>query len=274
MLLTIDVGNTNMVFGIFQETNLLGTFRLSTNSTATSDEIGVMAMAYFDRFGYNTGDVEACIIGSVVPQIMYSLTSAIIKYFGVAPLVVGTDVDPGLKFDPRCYETGRLGTDRALDCIAAIEKYGPPFLVVDFGTATTIDAVDGSGVYLGGTIGPGLQVSLDALVSRTAALPRVELQMPSTVLGRNTVEQIQAGIMAGYVGNMEYLIRRTKEAMGTPDVKVIATGGLSRMIAQQTDQIDIVDARLTLDGLQMLFDRNRDAKPIEIKNNDEEEVST
>ena len=266
MLLTIDVGNTNMVFGIFQEKELLGSFRLSTSFTATSDEIGIMAVAYFERFGYQTSEVRACMIGSVVPQIMYSLTSAIIKYFGVAPLVVGTDVDAGLRFDPRCYETGRLGTDRALDCIAAIEKYGPPFLVVDFGTATTIDAVDEGGVYLGGTIGPGLQVSLDALVSRTAALPRVELQMPETVLGRNTVEQIQAGVMMGYVGNMEYLIRRTKEAMGLQGAKVIATGGLSRMIARATDAIDIVDSRLTLDGLQMLYDRNRDAKPIEIKN--------
>ena len=266
MLLTIDVGNTNMVFGIYKDTEMLGSFRLSTNSTATSDEIGIMAVAYFERFGYRAEDVKACMIGSVVPQVMYSLTSAIIKYFGVAPLVVGTDVDAGLEFDPRCYETGRLGTDRALDCIAAIEKYGPPFLVVDFGTATTIDAVDEKGVYIGGTIGPGLQVSLDALVSRTAALPRIELQMPSTVLGRNTVEQIQAGIMAGYVGNMEYLIRRSKEEMRCSNVKVIATGGLSRMIAQQTDQIDIVDTGLTLDGLQMIYDRNRDAKPIEIKN--------
>ena len=266
MLLTIDVGNTNTVFGVHTDNEMLGSFRLSTNSTATSDEIGIMAVAYFERFGYRAEDVNACIIGSVVPQVMYSLTSAIIKYFGVAPLVVGVDVDAGLPFDPRCYETGRLGTDRALDCIAAIEKYGPPFLVVDFGTATTIDAVDENGIYLGGTIGPGLQVSLDALVSRTAALPRLELQMPPTVLGRNTVEQIQAGIMGGYVGNMEYLIRQTKAAMGLEDVKVIATGGLSRMIAQQTDQIDIVDTTLTLDGLQMIYDRNRDAKPVEIKN--------
>ena len=266
MLLTIDVGNTNMVFGVYQESDLLGTFRLSTNYTATSDEIGIMAVAYFERFGFQAADVTACMIGSVVPQVMYSLTSAIIKYFGVAPLVVGTDVDAGLKFDPRCYETGHLGTDRALNCIAALEKYSPPFLILDFGTATTIDAVGPDGVYIGGTIGPGLQVSLDALVSRTAMLPRVELQMPPTVLGRNTVEQIQVGVVAGYVGNMEYLIRRSKEEMGCDNIKVIATGGLSRMIARQTKMIDIVDTGLTLDGLQMVYDRNRDAKPVEIKN--------
>jgi type III pantothenate kinase len=228
--------------------------------------MGIMAVAYFERFGYRAEDVKACIIGSVVPQVMYSITSAIIKYFGVAPLVVGTDVDAGLKFDPRCYESGRLGTDRAVNCIAAIKKYGAPFLIIDFGTATTIDAVGPDGIYMGGTIGPGLQVSLDALVSRTAMLPRVELQMPPTVLGRNTIEQIQAGVVGGYVGNMAYLIRRVIQEMNCPDVKVIATGGLSRMIAQQTDEIGIVDTQLTLDGLRMIYDENRDAKPIEIKN--------
>lgn len=267
MLLTVDIGNTNMVFGIFKNHDLLGSFRLSTNSTATSDEMGIMAVAYFERFGYRAEDVKACIIGSVVPQVMYSITSAIIKYFGVEPLVVGTDVDAGLKFDQRCYETGGLGTDRAVNCIAAIEKYGAPFVILDFGTATTIDAVGPDGVYMGGTIGPGLQVSLDALVSRTAKLPRVELQMPKTVLGRNTVEQIQVGVVGGYVGNMEYLVHRVIEEMDCGPVKVIATGGLSRLIANQTDTIQIVDTGLTLEGLQMIFDANKDAKPIEIKNN-------
>lgn len=268
MLLTIDIGNTNMVFGIFKDTELLGSFRLSTNSSSTSDEMGIMAVSYFERFGYKPEDVQACLIASVVPQVMYSITSAIIKYFGIAPLVVGTDVDTGLKFDPRCYESGRLGIDRAVDCVAALKTYGAPFMIIDFGTATTIDAVDADGRYVGGTIAPGLQVSLDALVSRTAMLPRVELQMPPTVLGRNTVEQIQVGVVAGYVGNMEYLIRRIKEEMGCPNIKVIATGGLSRMISQQTDMVDIVATQLTLDGLRMIYEDNRDAKPIEIKDCD------
>ena len=268
MLLTIDIGNTNMVFGIYKGEEMLGSFRLSTNSTATSDELGILAVSYFERFGYRTEDLKACIIGSVVPQVMYSVTSAIIKYFGVEHLVVGTDVDTGLKFAPRCYETGRLGADRAINCISATQKYGAPFVILDFGTATTIDAVGPDGVYMGGTIGPGLQVSLDALVSRTAMLPRVELQMPQTVLGRNTEEQIQAGVVAGYVGNMEYLIRQVMEEMDCEGIKVIATGGLSRMIAQQTDRINIVDPMLTMDGLRMIFDANRDAKPIEVKNDD------
>ena len=266
MLLTIDIGNTNMVFGIFKNSELLGSFRLSTNSTSTSDEMGIMAVSYFERFGYQPEDVKACMIASVVPQIMYSITSAIIKYFGVAPLVVGTDVDPGIQFSPRCYENGKLGVDRAVDCVAAIKTYQAPFMVIDFGTATTIDVIGPDERYLGGSIAPGLRVSLDALVSRTAMLPRVELQMPSTVLGRNTVEQIQVGVVAGYVGNMEYLIRRIKEETGCPDMKVIATGGLSRLISQQTSMIDIVDTQLTLNGLRMIYEENKDAKPIEIKN--------
>ncbi len=266
MLLTIDIGNTNMVFGIFRDQELLGSFRLSTNSTSTSDEMGIMAVSYFERFGYQPEDVKACMIASVVPQVMYSITSAIIKYFGVAPLVVGTDVDTGLEFAPRCYEGGRLGVDRAVDCVAAMETYGAPLLIIDFGTATTIDAIGPDGRYMGGTIAPGLQVSLDALVSRTAMLPRVELQMPPTMLGRNTIEQIQVGVVAGYVGNIEYLVRRIKEEMGCPDIKIIATGGLSRMIAQQSDMIDVVASQLTLDGLRMIYEKNRDAKPIEIKN--------
>ena len=234
MLLTIDIGNTNMVFGIYKGEEMLGSFRLSTNSTATSDEVGIMVVSYFERFGYRAEDLKACIIGSVVPQVMYSVTSAIIKYFGVEPLVVGTDVDAGLKFASRCYETGRLGADRAINCIAALEKYGGPFVILDFGTATTIDAVGPDGVYMGGTIGHRLTGQPGRTgIPETAMLPGWRLQMPQTVLGRNTVEQIQAGVVAGYVGNMEYLIRQVMEEMNCEGIKVAATGGLSRMIAQQ-----------------------------------------
>lgn len=265
MLLTIDIGNTNMVFGIYKDEDLLGSFRLSTNSTATSDELGIMAVAYFEHFGYLPTEIKACIIASVVPQVMHSVTSAIIKYFGVAPLVVDTDVDTGIVMDPRCNRSNKLGTDRSVDCIAAIKKYGAPFLILDFGTATTLDAISETGTYLGGCIYPGVRVGLDALVSRTAMLPRVELQMPETLLGRSTVEQIQAGVVAGYVGTVEYLIDHVKAEMGCEDIKVIATGGLARMIAGYTDRIHIVDPVLTLDGLRYIYEENRDAKPIEIK---------
>ena len=265
MLLTVDIGNTNMVFGIFNGEDLLGSFRFSTNSTATSDEVGVMAVAYFEHFGYRPSDVKACVIASVVPQVMHSVTSAIIKYFGVAPLVVDTDIETGIEMDPRCTRSSKLGTDRSVDCIAALKKYGGPFVILDFGTATTIDAIGPDGKYLGGTIGPGVRVGLDALVSRTAMLPRVELQMPETLLGRSTVEQIQAGVVGGYVGTIEYLVDRVIKEMDCGPVKVIATGGLAKMISQYTDRIQIVDSSLTLDGLRYIYEANRDAKPIEIK---------
>ena len=257
MLLTIDIGNTNMVFGIYKGEEMLGSFRLSTNSTATSDELGILAVSYFERFGYRTEDLKACIIGSVVPQVMYSVTSAIIKYFGVEPLVVGTDVDTGLKFAPRCYETGRLGADRAINCIAATQKYGAPFVILDFGTATTLDAVSREGVYLGGCITAGVQVSIDGLFQKTALLPRVELVKPDTVLSTTAVGQIQAGAVLGYIGAIEYLIRHAKEEIGQPDTKVVATGGLSRLVADNTELIDVVDPQLVLDGLRIIYERAR-----------------
>ena len=156
MLLAIDVGNTNTEFGVFEGENLLGSFRMMTKSNATSDEIGLLVCQYFQRFGLDRTRLEAVMVASVVPQVMYSVTSAIIKYFGVEPLVVGTDVDAGLKFAPRCYETGRLGADRAINCIAALEKYGGPFVILDFGTATTFDCVTGD-AYLGGLPPPSTQ---------------------------------------------------------------------------------------------------------------------
>lgn len=254
MLLTIDVGNTNMVYGIFEGEKLIGSFRLRTDSQATSDEVGLTASEYFLRFGLNPLDVEAIVIASVVPQVMYSLSSSCIKYFGKAPLVIGVDIEPGLQYIPTARE--RLGADRAVSCIAAIEKYGAPLIVIDFGTATTIDAISRECVYLGGTIGTGLRVTMDALTARAAMLPRVELAMPESIIGTNTVMQMQAGVVAGYVGNIEYLVTRVKREMQEPDARVVATGGLSRMVASATEQINILDPQLVLDGLRILYERH------------------
>lgn len=258
MLLTIDVGNTNMVFGLFSGEQMVGNFRLRTAAGITSDEIGILACEYFNRFGFEPRDVEAVIIASVVPQIMYSLNSAIIKYFACEPIVVDSDVDSGLQYCPElanCKE--RLGADRSVTAVAAIEKYGAPLIVIDFGTATTVDAVDAEGRYLGGTIGTGLRVSMDALIQGTAMLPRVELCMPEKVIGTSTLEQLQAGVVAGYVGNIEYLISRMKQEMQLENVKVIATGGLSKLIYDNTDLIDVIDSRLTLDGLRLIYERTK-----------------
>lgn len=257
MLLTVDVGNTNMVFGLFEGQTLLGSFRLRTVSDGTSDEIGIMVSEYFNRFGYDPTAVEAVIVASVVPQVMYSLTSAIIKYFGKTPYIINDDVSSGLKYLPELEQYGKqhLGADRSVTTVAAYLKYGGPLIVIDFGTATTMDAIDADGYYLGGTIGTGLRVTMDALTRNTAMLPRVEVDMPQKVLGTTTTTQIQAGVVCGYVGNMEYLIDRMKQEMGGGDIQVIATGGLARMVAENTEKIDVVDSQLTLDGLRMIYEK-------------------
>ena len=194
------------------------------------------------------------IIASVVPGIMYSLKNAMLKYLGKQPLVVNEDVFPTLGYLGGAT-TNEHGADRSVACMAAVEKYGAPLLVLDFGTATTVDAVDAQGVYVGGSICPGVRVSMDALAQNAAMLPHVELSLPQTALGYDTVAQIQIGVVGGYVGSMEYLIRRTKAEMAEPDdqIKVIATGGLARMVADHTDAIDTVDSELILEGLVRIY---------------------
>ncbi len=252
MLLAIDVGNTNMVFGIFSGDELLGTFRLMTDTNRTSDEIGLSAYEYFLRFGMSVDDVTDVIIASVVPQVMYSLTSAMIKYFNRTPLIIDDGIDPGLPYEG----DERLGADRAVACVSAMEKYGRPLIVLDFGTATTVDALSHSGEYLGGCITAGVRISTEALFSKAALLPRVELVKPPTVLGRTAAGQIQAGAVCGYIGAMEYLIQETKREMGYGDgVKVVATGGLARMVSDNSPMIDVVDPQLILDGLLLIYKR-------------------
>lgn len=255
MLLAIDVGNTNMVFGLLEGPKVIGSFRLMTDANRTSDEIGLTVCQYFRRFDLKTEQVEAILIASVVPQVMHTLSSAIVKYFGKRPIIIDEDVDPGMRYPVE----GRLGADRSVACIAAMEKYGTPLVVLDFGTATTVDAVDREGVYQGGCILAGMRIFADTLAQKTALLPRIELERPDSVLGQTTVTQIQAGSVIGYIGAVEHLIRQTKAELGCGDgVKVIATGGLARMVADNTDLIDVVDNQLILDGLRMIYERNKD----------------
>lgn len=258
MLLTIDVGNTNLEFGLFADRELLGTFRLTTKGNQTADEIGLTVCEYFRRFRFEPEEVEDIVIASVVPGIMHALKSAMIKYLGKKPLVVNEDVFPTLGYLGGAT-TNDHGADRSVACMAAVEQYGAPLLVLDFGTATTVDAVDKNGVYVGGSIIPGLRVGMDALAQNAAMLPHVELTLPDTVLGYDTVTQIQAGVVGGYVGSMEYLIRRTKAEMAEPDeeIKVIATGGLARLVAEHTAEIDAVNSELILEGLVSIYRKYR-----------------
>lgn len=256
MLLAIDVGNTNMVFGVFDGERLSGSFRLKTDPGYTSDEIGLFVCSYFQRFGLDLSRVEAVVIDSVAPPVMQALTNAVRKYIDREPYIVDVNLDPGLPYGIAGDE--RLGADRSVACVAAIAKYGAPLVVLDFGTATTVDAVSRDGRYLGGCISAGVRLSVEALFQKAAMLPNVELAVPPTVLGSTTVGQIQAGAVLGYIGAMEYLIRRAKEELGEGDVKVVATGGLARLVADHTPLIDVVDPQLLLDGLRILYERRAD----------------
>ncbi len=257
MLLAIDVGNTNMVFGIYEDGAWRSTFRLMTDQKRTSDELGLIVTEYFERFGLDAAQVGAVLISSVVPPVMHALSNMAKKYFNVAPTVVGVDVDPGLRYDVDSEE--RLGADRGVACVGAIAKYGAPLIVLDFGTATTVDAINGTEGYLGGAILGGLRVTMDALIQNTSMLPSVEIAKPEKIIGTSTVGMLQAGLVGGYIGSVEYLIRRTREELGADgeDAMVVATGGLARMIADCTDEIDVVDPYLILDGLVTVYRRQQ-----------------
>lgn len=257
MLMAVDVGNTNMVFGLLEGEKVLGSFRLATDHSRTADELGLLACQYFHRFGLDPQAVTESIIVSVVPQVMPSLTRGLTRYFGKAPLVVDVDVFPKLAYEG----SERLGPDRSVACVAAMEKYGAPVIMLDFGTATTLDAVNEQGVYLGGCILAGVRTSVDALFRQAAMLPQIDLRMPETVLGMTTVSQIQAGSVMGYVGAAEYLIRRAKQETGFGDrAKVVATGGLAQLIADNTDLIHVVDHDLIMDGLCILARQHRESQ--------------
>ena len=255
MLLCIDVGNTNMTFGVYEGEELLGTFRLRTDPDRTADEIGLFACEYFGRFGLSTSAVEDVIIASVVPQVMEPLERAMEKYFDHTPLIIDGGIDPGLVIGIAGDE--RLGPDRSVACVAARELYGCPCIVLDFGTATTLDALNERGEYMGGCITAGLAVTAEALTGKTSLLPRVELVRPYKVLNSTAVGHIQAGLVLGYVGAMEYLVKLAKQELGVEDCPVIATGGLAKAVAAGSNVMEAVDKDLVLEGLRLIYQREK-----------------
>ena len=251
MLLTIDVGNTNMVFSVFDGETLKGSFRLTTVTGRTSDELGMDIWNQLSRLRIKPEDLSDAIISSVVPPVMAALTDALIRYLGKTPIVVDVDVDPGLPYGVVSNE--HLGTDRSVACVAAIHKYGAPLILADMGTATTVDAISREGVYMGGCITAGARISIEALFQKTALLPQVNLALPERVLSGTAVGQIQAGAVLGYIGAMERLITQSREEIDEPEAIVVATGGLAPVIAAGTDLIDVVDGQLIPDGLRLLY---------------------
>ena len=253
MLFAFDVGNTNFTIGLFDGKELIKTFRMITKTSRTSDEFGVFFGEWLMLNGFNIKDVDSVIIASVVPDVMHSLISSIIKYFEVNPVIVAPGIKTGIRLAiPNPKE---LGADRLVDAVAAYEMYGGPVIVVDFGTATTHDLVLGDGTFSAGVTSPGIRLAANALWHGTAKLPEVEIKKVDTILGRDTVSSMQAGIYYGYIGQTEYVIRKMKEESGLSDIKVVATGGLGKLISEATDAIDIYDPELTLHGLRIIYDK-------------------
>ena len=258
MLLAVDVGNTNIVFALFEGTDIKTRWRIATDARRTGDEYAVWLLQLLAIEGYGKQDVSAIIIGSVVPRAIHNLTVLAQKYFGVEPMIAGLgQAEYGFHAD--IEQPSSLGADRALNTIAAHAKYGGDLVVIDFGTATTFDAVDFNGAYKGGIIAPGINLSLDALVGNTAKLPRIAIEKPrmNSVIGRNTEDQMLIGVFWGYVAMMEGLVSRIKAEIGRP-AKTVATGGLVLLFDEHTDLFDAVDSDLTLEGLAILAERARD----------------
>lgn len=253
MILVIDVGNTNTVLGLMEGPEVHWTFRITTGPQ-TTDELGVLLMQLLGHRGLAASDVRGAICSSVVPSVVYTIDKACRRYLDVDCLMVGRRLKTGMMV--RTDNPREVGADRIVNAVAAIHRWGGPIIVVDFGTATTFDCVNAEGAYVGGAIAPGFKISEEALFARTAQLPRVEVVRPPAAIGRNTVHAMQSGMLYGYVGLVDSLARRCREELD-PAARVVATGGMATLFHSESEEIQEVDAYLTLRGLALIYQKNQ-----------------
>ena len=254
MIFTMDIGNTNIKTALFDGDRMVQYWRLTTNKMMSSDEYGILLANLFRHNGLDMKDVSGIIMSSVAPSINFTIEHMVQNYFGIQPMMVVPGIKTGinLKYDnPR-----ELGSDRIANAVAAWELYGGPCIFIDFGTATTFGVMSAKGEFLGGAICPGLKLASEALVDRAAKLPRFELVKPESAIGRNTIANLQSGIVYGHVGLVTYLIQKMRQELKAPDARVIATGGMALLVAGETDMIDVLDGTLTLKGLRLIYERN------------------
>lgn len=254
MILVIDIGNTNIVLGVFNKNKLLGNWRMLTSNSKSSDEYGIFIHSLLKFNDIDSTQITDIIISSVVPDIMHSVTNAMRKYFRINPLIVGPGIKTGIIL--RAENPKEVGADRIVNAVAAYELYGGPLITIDFGTATTFDVITDKAEFIAAVTCPGLQISADALWTRAAQLPNVEIKKPPSILARNTVTSMQAGLIYGTIGQVEYIIARIKEEMNDTSIKTVATGGFGGMISKETSSIDIYDRLLLLKGLKIICDKN------------------
>ena len=255
MILVVDVGNTNITYGVFDGDELVSTFRMMSKTPRTSDEYGIMIREMLKKNDIDRQEIEGICVASVVLNIMHSLLSGLSKYVNESILTVGAGTKTGIKIITEAPK--EIGPDRIVDAVGAYVKYGGPILVLDFGTATTYDYITEKGEFAAGITAPGLRISAKALWEDTAKLPEIEIKKPKSIMAQETISSMQAGLVYGQIGQTEYIINQVKKESGREDLKVVATGGLGRIIADETDMIQVYDPMLTLEGLKFIYDKNR-----------------
>ena len=258
MVLCIDIGNTNIKYGLFEGDELKVSFRVATDLNRTSDQYGTAIIDMLAVQKIYAADIDGAIISSVVPSLNYTISHMCSGYLGVEPLLVGAGLKTG--HDLRVDNAREVGADRIVNDVAAIRKYGAPVIVIDFGTATTFNVINEKREFIGGAIAPGIRGSMDSLVSGTAKLPRGEIETPKSVIGKNTITNMQAGLVFGFAGLVDYIVKKIRREMKRPDMPVVATGGFSEIIAKEISCIGVVDKLLTLQGLKYLYDLNTEER--------------